>query len=199
MCQGLCRGLRSGVSGLGRGQERIQGGQAEKKKTSSVKGRVWRTPCGKPAELRLLLTHPSSLPLQEDFVYEDMDALCSALRTLATDSNKYRAKADRRRQRSTFRAVLHSVEVRVRMCVSLRSASPGTVPSPALWAPLPCRAVSVRKKQSASASRCSTWTAGLGAGSTPPSRTLWGQACTTTSRWGNQQGGATQLVCLGRA
>ncbi|XP_036905553.1 interferon-related developmental regulator 2 [Sturnira hondurensis] len=48
--------------------------------------------------------------LEEDFLYEDMDALCSVLRTLATDSNKYRAKADRRRQRCTFRAVLHSVE-----------------------------------------------------------------------------------------
>lgn len=48
--------------------------------------------------------------LEEDFTYEDMEALCSALRTLATDSNKYRAKADRRRQRSTFRAVLHFVE-----------------------------------------------------------------------------------------
>jgi len=48
--------------------------------------------------------------LEEDFLYEDMEALCSALRTLATDSNKYRAKADRRRQRSTFRAVLHFVE-----------------------------------------------------------------------------------------
>ncbi|XP_075403525.1 interferon-related developmental regulator 2 isoform X2 [Tenrec ecaudatus] len=48
--------------------------------------------------------------LEEDFVYEDMGALGSALRTLATDSNKYRAKADRRRQRSTFRAVLHFVE-----------------------------------------------------------------------------------------
>ncbi|XP_019579342.2 interferon-related developmental regulator 2 isoform X2 [Rhinolophus sinicus] len=48
--------------------------------------------------------------LEEDFIYEDMDALCSALRTLATDSSKYRAKSDRRRQRSTFRAVLHFVE-----------------------------------------------------------------------------------------
>uniref|UniRef100_A0A8C6Q8B9 Interferon-related developmental regulator 2 n=1 Tax=Nannospalax galili TaxID=1026970 RepID=A0A8C6Q8B9_NANGA len=48
--------------------------------------------------------------LEEDFVYEDMEALCDALRTLATDSNKYRAKADRRRQRSIFRAVLHFVE-----------------------------------------------------------------------------------------
>nr|KAF6420434.1 interferon related developmental regulator 2 [Molossus molossus] len=48
--------------------------------------------------------------LEEDLIYEDMDALFSALRTLATDSNKHRAKADRRRQRSTFRAVLHFVE-----------------------------------------------------------------------------------------
>ncbi|XP_004834152.1 interferon-related developmental regulator 2 isoform X2 [Heterocephalus glaber] len=48
--------------------------------------------------------------LEEEFVYEDMEALCGTLRTLATDSNKYRAKADRRRQRSTFRAVLHFVE-----------------------------------------------------------------------------------------
>lgn len=48
--------------------------------------------------------------LEEDFIYEDMEALCGTLRTLATDSNKYRAKADRRRQRSTFRAVLHFVE-----------------------------------------------------------------------------------------
>ncbi|XP_036725265.1 interferon-related developmental regulator 2 isoform X2 [Balaenoptera musculus] len=63
-----------------------------------------------PTELRLLLPRPPSLPLQEDFVYEDMEALCSTLRTLATDSNKYRAKADRRRQRSTFRSVLHFVE-----------------------------------------------------------------------------------------
>lgn len=60
------------------------------------------------------------LPLQEDFIYEDMEALCGTLRTLATDSNKYRAKADRRRQRSTFRAVLHFVEVRVRACVLVR-------------------------------------------------------------------------------
>lgn len=54
------------------------------------------------------------VPTQEDFVYEDMEALCGSLRTLATDSNKYRAKIDRRRQRSIFRAVLHFVEVCVR-------------------------------------------------------------------------------------
>ncbi|XP_027624419.1 interferon-related developmental regulator 2 [Tupaia chinensis] len=48
--------------------------------------------------------------LEEDFVCEDMEALRAVLRSLATDSNKHRAKADRRRQRSTFRAVLHFVE-----------------------------------------------------------------------------------------
>lgn len=48
-------------------------------------------------------------------MYEDMEALCGSLRTLATDSNKYRAKIDRRRQRSIFRAVLHFVEVCLRI------------------------------------------------------------------------------------
>lgn len=140
--------------------------------------------------------HPPSLPLQEDFIYEDMDSLCSTLRTLATDSSKYRAKSDRRRQRSTFRAVLHFVEVRVRTCVLVGVRPQAQPPSPVLWAPLPCRVASVRKRQSASALRCSTWTAGLGAGSMPHSRMCWGRACTTTSRWSGQQGGCTQLVCF---
>ncbi|XP_028906031.1 interferon-related developmental regulator 2 isoform X2 [Ornithorhynchus anatinus] len=48
--------------------------------------------------------------LEEDFPYEDTDSLCSMLRDLATDSNKYRAKADRRRQRSVIRDVLHFIE-----------------------------------------------------------------------------------------
>uniref|UniRef100_A0A8D1N2M4 Interferon-related developmental regulator 2 n=1 Tax=Sus scrofa TaxID=9823 RepID=A0A8D1N2M4_PIG len=68
--------------------------------------------------------------LEEDFIYEDMEALCGALRTLATDSNKYRAKADRRRQRSTFRSVLHFVEVRVRLDASLQECAPGTATKP---------------------------------------------------------------------
>lgn len=59
-------------------------------------------------------THPAIASTQEDFIYEDMEALCGSLRTLATDSNKYRAKIDRRRQRSIFRAVLHFVEVCIR-------------------------------------------------------------------------------------
>ncbi|XP_075864010.1 interferon-related developmental regulator 2 isoform X3 [Microcebus murinus] len=44
------------------------------------------------------------------------------------------------------------------------------------------RVANVRKKQSALGLRCSTWTAGLGTGSTLPSRKCWVRACTTTSR-----------------
>lgn len=62
--------------------------------------------------------------MQEDFTYEDAEALCSTLRSLATDSNKYRAKADRRRQRATFRAVLHFVEVCVGTYTSERGCTP---------------------------------------------------------------------------
>ncbi|KAJ6667733.1 hypothetical protein lerEdw1_016054 [Lerista edwardsae] len=46
----------------------------------------------------------------EDFFYEDADLLCTKLKALATDSNKYRAKTDRRKQRSIFRDVLHFIE-----------------------------------------------------------------------------------------
>ena len=38
-----------------------------------------------------------------------MRELCDQLRELATDSNKYRAKKERRAQRSSFRDVLHTV------------------------------------------------------------------------------------------
>lgn len=76
--------------------------------------KLWGTPLYPPEELRLP-PNPSIIPTQEDFVYEDMEALCGSLRTLATDSNKYRAKIDRRRQRSIFRAVLHFVEVCLRI------------------------------------------------------------------------------------
>lgn len=49
--------------------------------------------------------------LQEDFFSEDTDSLCVTLKQLATDSNKYRAKTERRKQRSIFRDVLHYIEV----------------------------------------------------------------------------------------
>ncbi|XP_069792629.1 interferon-related developmental regulator 1-like isoform X2 [Narcine bancroftii] len=46
----------------------------------------------------------------QDYFYEDTGQLCEKLKALATDCNKYRAKVDRRKQRSIFRDVLHSIE-----------------------------------------------------------------------------------------
>jgi hypothetical protein len=48
----------------------------------------------------------------EDFEESQIDQLVETLRQLATDSHKYRAKKDRKTQRSSFRDILHSVEVR---------------------------------------------------------------------------------------
>lgn len=42
---------------------------------------------------------------------QEMDDLCSKLRQLATDSHKYRAKKDRKQQRSSFRDILRAIEV----------------------------------------------------------------------------------------
>lgn len=46
----------------------------------------------------------------EDYEGKDIDSLCETLKKLATDSNKHRAKKDRRQQRSSFRDVLRAVE-----------------------------------------------------------------------------------------
>ena len=46
----------------------------------------------------------------EDYEGEDMCVLCATLKNLATDSHKYRAKKDRKMQRSSFRDVLRAVE-----------------------------------------------------------------------------------------
>lgn len=46
----------------------------------------------------------------EDFEGDDIDVLIETLKQLATDSNKYRAKKDRRQQRSSFRDILRAVE-----------------------------------------------------------------------------------------
>lgn len=48
--------------------------------------------------------------IDEDFEVDDIDDLCKSLKGLATDSNKHRAKNDRRKQRSIFREVLHYME-----------------------------------------------------------------------------------------
>lgn len=47
----------------------------------------------------------------QDYEGKDIDSLCETLKKLATDSNKHRAKKDRRQQRSSFRDVLRAVEV----------------------------------------------------------------------------------------
>ncbi|XP_069822642.1 interferon-related developmental regulator 2 isoform X2 [Dendropsophus ebraccatus] len=58
----------------------------------------------------LALLYELARDLDEDFDSEDTDTLCVTLKQLATDSNKYRAKTDRRKQRSIFRDVLHYIE-----------------------------------------------------------------------------------------
>ncbi|XP_062056922.1 interferon-related developmental regulator 2 isoform X2 [Lepus europaeus] len=75
-------------------------------------------------------------------------------------------------------------------CALWPPTATSTVPRPTGGASAPpsvlcctmLRAANARRRRSASASRCSTWTAGLGTGSTPPSRKCWARACTTTSR-----------------
>lgn len=49
--------------------------------------------------------------LFQEFYGDDMDELMSKLKELATDSNKYRAKKDRRQQRSSFRDIMKTIEV----------------------------------------------------------------------------------------
>lgn len=58
----------------------------------------------------LALLYELGRDLEEDFKYDDVDTLCVTLKALATDGNKYRAKTDRRKQRSIFRDVLHYIE-----------------------------------------------------------------------------------------
>ncbi|XP_066555224.1 interferon-related developmental regulator 2 [Amia ocellicauda] len=48
--------------------------------------------------------------VDQDFLFQDTAELCAHLKVLATDGNKHRAKADRRKQRSIFREVLHYIE-----------------------------------------------------------------------------------------
>ncbi|GFR09761.1 interferon-related developmental regulator 2 [Trichonephila clavata] len=47
---------------------------------------------------------------REDFEVDDVESLCDKLRSLSTDSQKFRAKKDRRQQRSSFRDILRTVE-----------------------------------------------------------------------------------------
>ncbi|XP_009069492.1 PREDICTED: interferon-related developmental regulator 2, partial [Acanthisitta chloris] len=48
--------------------------------------------------------------LEEDLCHQDTEFLCAQLKVLATESNKYQAKTDRRKQRSIFRDILRFIE-----------------------------------------------------------------------------------------
>lgn len=65
---------------------------------------------GREKKNQLTFAHSYIVPPQ-DFEFQDWDELCDKLNTLATDCNKYRAKTDKRKQRSVFRDVLKAVEV----------------------------------------------------------------------------------------
>ena len=58
---------------------------------------------------RTKFTNLDNLSLQ-DFEGDGFDNLCAELKKLSTECNKYRAKKDRRQQRSSFRDILNSVE-----------------------------------------------------------------------------------------
>ncbi|KAK4815052.1 hypothetical protein QYF61_015336 [Mycteria americana] len=49
--------------------------------------------------------------VEEDLCHQDTEFLRAQLKVLATESNKYRAKTDRRKQRSIFRDILRFIEV----------------------------------------------------------------------------------------
>jgi len=54
--------------------------------------------------------HEVSREVDEYFEVEGADKLCEKLQSLATDSQKFRAKKDRRVQRSSFRDILKCVQ-----------------------------------------------------------------------------------------
>jgi len=70
----------------------------------------------KDVELRIsageaiALLYDLAREVDEQFEGDDIDMLISKLKDLATDSNKYRAKKDRKQQRSSFRDILKGVE-----------------------------------------------------------------------------------------
>ncbi|KAH8283613.1 hypothetical protein KR018_009401, partial [Drosophila ironensis] len=56
----------------------------------------------------------------EDFLEDDIPELCDAVKQLATDSHKYRAKRDRKAQRATFRDVLRYLEEDISPEINIR-------------------------------------------------------------------------------
>lgn len=56
------------------------------------------------------LLYEKSREVDEDFEGEGFDNLCLSLKALSTECNKYRAKKDRRQQKSSFREILSAVD-----------------------------------------------------------------------------------------
>ncbi|XP_030240336.1 interferon-related developmental regulator 2 [Drosophila navojoa] len=56
----------------------------------------------------------------ENFLEEEIGEMCDAVKQLATDSHKYRAKRDRKAQRATFRDVLRYLEEDISPEISIR-------------------------------------------------------------------------------
>lgn len=62
----------------------------------------------------LALMYEMARDFNRDFI-GDSNGLCDLLRDLATDGNKHKAKKDLRQQRSSFRDILKTVEVRYKL------------------------------------------------------------------------------------
>ncbi|XP_038069222.1 interferon-related developmental regulator 2-like [Patiria miniata] len=58
----------------------------------------------------IAMFHELAREQNEDFDMENVEELVVTLRGLATDSNKYRAKKDRRQQRSSFRDIIRTIQ-----------------------------------------------------------------------------------------
>lgn len=142
--------------------------------------------------------HPRQNPLafgQEDLGHQDTEFLRAQLKVLATESNKYRAKTDRRKQRSIFRDILRFIEVpeaaKPATMWQLPVNSPhsvvaggctGLAPKYLLMPLSLLRLGSTRRRPSDLAWSACTWTAGHASGPTKPLKRCWAPASATTSR-----------------
>ena len=104
----------------------------------------------------------------DDFCDNLADDLIGRLRSLATDSHKYRAKKDRKTQRSSFRDILQYVEVTtIFFATQFNFALKLHREIVTLWRLN--RMVFPRRFKSNLATRCSSWTRGAGRSCTTPS------------------------------
>lgn len=164
----------------------------------------------------MLGAHPSKSPAfcQEDLCHQDTEFLCNQLKVLATESNKYRAKTDRRRQRSIFRDILRFIEVPepgaallcpvclLPSCLMIplwrARGHTGLVPRLLLMPLSLLRLESTRRRPSDLAWSACTSTAGHASAPTKPLRRCWALASITTCRYGlGRAPGSAGLVLVG--